>query len=68
MTWAHLSPRLSNEGHIPEDLPVPYAHTPSFVGSHITGYDNMLKSILTTLTKDQESRNHQRQVQLQPGL
>jgi len=44
-----------NEGHIPEELPVPYAHTPSFVGSHITGYDNMLKGILTTLTKDKKA-------------
>lgn len=40
------------EGHIPEEFPVPYAHTPSFVGSHITGYDNMLKGILTTLAKE----------------
>ena len=39
-----------NEDLIPQDLPVPSAHTPSFVGSHITGYDNMLKSILATLT------------------
>lgn len=38
-----------NEGAIPKDFPVPYAHTPSFVGSHITGYDNMLKGILETL-------------------
>jgi len=31
------------------DTPIPYAHTPSFVGSHITGYDNMLQSILSQL-------------------
>ena len=43
------------EGHIPEELPVPYAHTPSFVGSHITGYDNMLKGILATLTKGKKA-------------
>jgi nitrogenase molybdenum-iron protein beta chain len=43
------------EGHLPEEVPVPYAHTPSFVGSHITGYDNMLKGILSTLTKDQKA-------------
>ena len=35
----------------PTDLPVPFAHTPSFVGSHITGYDNMLKSIWTRSRK-----------------
>ncbi|MBK1664695.1 nitrogenase molybdenum-iron protein subunit beta [Rhodospirillum rubrum] len=33
---------------IPADFPVPFAHTPSFVGSHIVGYDNMMKGILTT--------------------
>lgn len=38
------------QGHVPEDLPIPYANTPSFNGSHIHGYDAMLKSILETLT------------------
>ncbi|MBD5805234.1 Nitrogenase molybdenum-iron protein beta chain [Azoarcus sp. Aa7] len=35
------------KGSIPEDFRVPFAHTPSFVGSHVTGYDNMLKGFLT---------------------
>jgi nitrogenase molybdenum-iron protein beta chain len=35
------------KGSVPQDYPVPYAHTPSFVGSHITGYDNMMKGILS---------------------
>ncbi len=38
------------KGVIPQDLPVPFAHTPSFVGSHIVGYDNMMKGILTALS------------------
>ncbi|PLX93301.1 MAG: nitrogenase molybdenum-iron protein subunit beta [Desulfuromonas sp.] len=42
------------KGHIPEDLPVPYANTPSFNGTHIHGYDAMLKSILAYLTKGQK--------------
>lgn len=44
---------------VPQTFPVPYAHTPSFVGSHITGYDNMLKGILSNLTagKKQETTN-----------
>ena len=33
------------EGHIPQDFPVPFAHTPSFVGSHTTGWDNMFEGI-----------------------
>ena len=39
------------KGFIPKDLPVPYANTPSFNGSHIHGYDAMLLSILQTLTE-----------------
>ena len=34
------------EGHIPDALPVPFAHTPSFVGSHTTGWDNMFEGII----------------------
>ncbi|MEZ4485418.1 MAG: nitrogenase molybdenum-iron protein subunit beta [Syntrophotaleaceae bacterium] len=43
-----------NEGHIPADFPVPYANTPSFNGTHIHGYDPMLKSILETLGGDKK--------------
>jgi nitrogenase molybdenum-iron protein beta chain len=39
------------KGFLPKDLPVPYANTPSFNGSHVTGYDAMLLSILETLTE-----------------
>lgn len=39
------------EGAIPQEFPVPYANTPSFIGSHLTGYDAMLKSILTYLSE-----------------
>jgi nitrogenase molybdenum-iron protein beta chain len=38
------------EGHIPEDFPVPFAHTPSFVGSHVTGWDNMFEGIIRSFT------------------
>jgi nitrogenase molybdenum-iron protein beta chain len=34
------------KGSVPLELDVPFAHTPSFVGSHITGYDNALKGII----------------------
>ena len=37
-------------GHIPEDFPVPFAHTPSFVGSHVTGWDNMFEGIIRSFT------------------
>ena len=38
------------EGHIEEDFPVPYAHTPSFVGSHTTGWDNMFEGTMRYFT------------------
>ena len=34
------------KGSVPADFDVPFAHTPAFVGSHVTGYDNALKGIL----------------------
>jgi len=43
-----------NEGSVPADFDVPYAHTPAFVGSHVTGYDNMLKGILEHFWKHRE--------------
>ena len=34
------------KGSIPMEYDVPFAHTPAFVGSHITGYDNALLGIV----------------------
>ncbi len=39
------------KGIIPGDFPLPFANTPSFNGTHVTGYDAMLVSILQTLTE-----------------
>ena len=33
------------KGSVPAEFDVPFAHTPAFVGSHITGYDNVMKGI-----------------------
>lgn len=38
------------EGFIPDEYPVPFAHTPSFVGSHVTGWDNMFEGIIKYFT------------------
>ncbi len=38
------------EGHVPEEYPTPFAHTPSFVGSHTTGWDNMFEGIARYFT------------------
>lgn len=34
------------KGSLPAEFDVPFAHTPAFVGSHITGYDNALLGVL----------------------
>ena len=39
------------KGQVPKDYPVPFANTPSFNGSHVTGYDAMVLAILQTLTE-----------------
>jgi len=39
------------KGVIPKDFPLPFANTPSFNGTHVTGYDAMLLAILQTLTE-----------------
>ena len=38
------------DGRVPEDYPTPFAHTPSFVGSHVTGWDNMFEGIAKYFT------------------
>ncbi len=38
------------EGSVPQEFPTPFAHTPSFVGSHVTGWDNMFEGIIRYFT------------------
>ncbi|MCQ1058566.1 nitrogenase molybdenum-iron protein subunit beta [Photobacterium sp. ZSDE20] len=37
-------------GYLPAEVPTPFAHTPSFVGSHLTGWDAMLEGMLRYFT------------------
>lgn len=57
-----------NEGAVPQDFPVPFAHTPSFVGSHITGYDNMLKGILIALSDGKKTETDNGKINFIPGF
>lgn len=43
------------EGEL-DNVEITYAHTPSFVGSHITGYDNMMKATLEQLNPSREEK------------
>jgi nitrogenase molybdenum-iron protein beta chain len=59
------------EGHIPDDYPVPFAHTPSFVGSHTTGWDNMFEGILryfTLNTMDDKEVGSNGKLNIVPGF
>lgn len=47
------------KGSVPETFDVPYAHTPAFVGSHITGYDNALRGIIAHFW-DEEAKKGER--------
>ncbi|GBF79026.1 nitrogenase molybdenum-iron protein subunit beta [Aphanothece sacrum] len=55
-------------GSVPEDFPVPFAHTPSFVGSHITGYDNMMKAVLGNLTEGKKAATTNGKINFIPGF
>ncbi len=57
-----------NAGAVPAEMPVPFAHTPSFVGSHITGYDNMMKGILSTLTEGKKKSSSNGKINIIPGF
>lgn len=55
------------EGVIAPDLAAPYANTPSFVGSHLTGYDNMLQAILADQAKGKSDPDSTR-INILPGF
>lgn len=56
-------------GSLPEDFPVPFAHTPSFVGSHVTGYDNMMRGILFHFTNEVEkTKEDNGKINIIPGF
>ncbi len=60
--------REDAEGEL-DNIDIPYAHTPSFVGSHITGYDNMMKSILEQLNPSKsEAVLDEERINIIPGF
>lgn len=52
---------------IPDDLLTPHANTPSFVGTHIQGYDHMLRGILKSLTEGKKGEPNNK-VNVVPGF
>ncbi len=59
------------EGYIPPEFPTPFAHTPSFVGSHTTGWDNMFEGVIRYFTvndMDGKSVGSNGKINLVPGF
>lgn len=46
-----ISKKAFDEGKVPEGKLIIYGNTPSYVGTHVTGYANMLKGIVRGLCK-----------------
>ncbi|TIU95272.1 MAG: nitrogenase molybdenum-iron protein subunit beta, partial [Mesorhizobium sp.] len=57
-----------DEDSVPRDFDVPFAHTPAFVGSHVDGYDNMVKGILEHFWKGQERTQVEGAINIIPGF
>lgn len=53
---------------IPQDFPVALANTPSFKGSHITGYDTMLKGLIDCLAVPRQEEKINDRLYVVPGF
>ncbi|MDR3541726.1 MAG: nitrogenase molybdenum-iron protein subunit beta [Desulfosporosinus sp.] len=56
------------QGAIPQDFPVALANTPSFKGSHITGYDSMLKGLIECLAVPRQADKINDRLYVVPGF
>ncbi len=59
--------KAKQQGVIPKGIPTPYANTPSFTGSHINGYDVMLRGILNYMTTGLKASQTER-INIIPGF
>ncbi|MCG5487679.1 MAG: nitrogenase molybdenum-iron protein subunit beta, partial [Sinorhizobium meliloti] len=57
-----------SEGSVPPEFDVPFAHTPAFVGSHVDGYDAMVKGILEHFWKGKERTEAAGTINIIPGF
>jgi nitrogenase molybdenum-iron protein beta chain len=58
---------IISEGNFVDSKVVPI-HTPSYVGSHVTGYDNALKALVTNLSEEADSDNANGKLDIVPGM
>ena len=62
-----IGAREEAEGEL-DNVLIPSAHTLSFVGSHITGYDNMMKSTLEQLSEGVTKSVDSERINIIPGF
>lgn len=60
--------RAREEGVVPEGKLVIHTNTPSFVGSHVTGFSNMVCSTIKYLAEKNERGETKNQINLVPGF
>jgi nitrogenase molybdenum-iron protein beta chain len=46
-----IAKKAMDEGKVPEGKVIFHANTPSYVGTHVTGYSNMVKAMVTRLVR-----------------
>ena len=56
-----------DKNSVPREFDVPFAHTPAFVGSHVDGYDVMVKGVLENFWKGAE-RKPNGKINIIPGF
>jgi nitrogenase molybdenum-iron protein beta chain len=57
-----------DQNALPQDFSVALANTPSFKGSHITGYDNMLKGLIESLATPRQEDKINNRLYIVPGF
>jgi len=61
-----ITQKARDDGKVPEGKHIIYASTPSYVGTHVTGYSNMVKGILRCFAKSTGTPNGK--VNIIPGF
>ncbi len=62
-----ISEKAQTEGRVPAGKKIIYASTPSYVGSHVTGFSNMVKGIADLLI-EKTSDERLNQINILPGF
>lgn len=61
-------PTIIKQSEVPEGKVVIHANTPSYQGSHITGFSNMVKAMVTYLAARDEETLRMKRVNIIPGF